>query len=160
MLLLLGLAAAGCGGSDQQGSPASQMSAWVSGTSFGTTVNALDADTRHATTVMATGSEAAIHTVCGVLLLDVEQANGNLPTPDQQSTDLLATAYNNLGAAAHQCYDSPGSPAKQAAFIVSRARGLSALSESVARIEEVLGKPLSKVGGATYGSDPSASSGI
>ena len=151
-VLLLGLAVTGCGGADQQGNPSAQMSSWVQGTSFGGSVTALQADMKKADQVIAAGSAADVHTVGGVLLLDVEQANSTLPSPDQQATDLLSSAFDNLGAAAHECYDSPGSPAKRVAFAQSREKGLAALTEGVARVEAVLGKPLSQVGGATYDS--------
>ena len=143
--------AASCAGADRQGTAAQQMTSWVKGTSYGATQRTLVADAKKAAVVLSTGTPAEIHTVCGVFLVDVEQANGVLPTPDQQATDLLSTSYTALGGAAHNCFDAPGSPAKRASFAVNKSKGLAALSEATGRIEAVLGIPLAQVGGATEG---------
>ena len=150
-LLALCTLATSCAGADRQGTAAQQMTSWVKGTSYGATQRTLIADAKKATAVLSTGSSAEIHTVCGVFLVDVEQANGVLPTPDQQATDLLSTSYTALGSAAHDCFDAPGSPSKRASFTVDKSKGLAALSEATGRIEAVLGIPLAQVGGATEG---------
>jgi hypothetical protein len=149
LLSCLGLSA--CSGADQQGTPKQQMASWVKGTSYGATVKSLESDVKKATGILASGTPNEVHTICGVFLLDVEQANGLLPSPDQQATSLLSHAYESLGAAAHSCFDAPGSPAKRAAFATQKAAGLASLTEATARIEAVLGEPLSAVGGATMG---------
>jgi hypothetical protein len=76
-----------------------------------------------------------LHTVCGVLLVDIESANASLPTPDRQTTTLLSSAYTNLGAAANECYNAGPSPAKRLVALSSMAKGLAALSEATARID-------------------------
>jgi hypothetical protein len=149
LVTCLGLSA--CSGADQQGTPQQQMVSWVKGTSYGATAQGLGTDAKKATSILAGGSPNEVHTICGVFLLDVEQANGMLPTPDQQSTSLLSHAYESLGAAARSCFDAPGSPAKRAAFATQKGAGLASLTEATARVESVLGEPLSQVGGATMG---------
>jgi len=142
---------AGCAGADQSGTPAQQMTTWVKGTSFGLTARTLQHDAARAAKVVTSGTPAEVRTACGVYLVDVEQANSVLPTPDVQASGLLAQAYGSLGAAAHSCYAVPSSPPDRATFAKHQAAGLASLSEGTARIEAVLGKPLSKVGGNTEG---------
>jgi hypothetical protein len=149
-LLAISVLLASCG-AQQQGTPAAQMSSWVKGTSFGQTVRTVQTDAARAREVLASGTTAEIHTACGVYLVDVEQANGLLPTSDTQASNLLASAYGSLGLAAHDCYDAPGSLTKRASFAAAQAKGLAELSEGVARVEAVLGMSLAQVGGATEG---------
>ena len=51
--------------------------------------------------------------MCAVLNLDAQSANSSLPSPDAQSTTLLATAYQSLGDGANTCYNAYGSPKKR-----------------------------------------------
>jgi hypothetical protein len=156
-LLAGGLSMAGCA-QDAQGTPAQQLEHWVSGTGFQGSTTQVRADVASATRVVATATDpAVVHTVCGVLLVDVEQANANLPTPDLQATSLLGSAYESLGAAAHDCYDVVGSPAKRAAFATARLAGLTSLAEACQRIEAVTGQPLG--GAATTMRGPSSGGG-
>ncbi len=141
----------GCAGADQSGTPAEQMTTWVKGTSFGLTVRTMQQDAARAATVVSSGTPAEVRTACGVYLVDVEQANSVLPTPDTQASALLAQAYGSLGAAAHSCYAVPSSATARATFAHQQASGLASLSEGTARVEAVLGRPLSKVGGNTEG---------
>jgi hypothetical protein len=128
------------------------MTTWVKGTSFGLTVRTMQQDAARAASVIKGGSPAVLHTACGVFLVDVEQANSVLPTPDIQASQLLAKAYGSLGAAAHTCYDVPSSSSQRATFSRQLSAGLASLAEGTARVEAVLGKPLAKVGGNTEGS--------
>ena len=138
---------------DQQGTPAQQMSSWVTGTAFAQTLGTLRADMAKSTLEVASSqSSAAVHTVCGVMLVDVESANSTLPTPDTQATNLLSQAYEKIGAAAHECYDSVGDASKKASFARDRSAGLALLSEGQLQVESVLGhavKPTTNDTGTT-----------
>jgi hypothetical protein len=106
-LVLCALGLTACAGLDQQGTPTQQISAWVKGTDFGETVPTLRADgARVATLLRRNSGSGAIHAACGVLLNDAQQANSNLPTPDEQLSQDLAQAYNLEQQAANECYDA------------------------------------------------------
>ncbi len=138
-LVGFGVLASACA-SDQQGSPATQLSNWVSGTGFATSTDQIQSDVAKATALVGhTEDPAVVHTVCGVLLVEVQAANQNLPSPDAQTTTLLGGAYNALGEAANDCYNSVGNAAKQAAFAQHRRDGLVGLTEARLRIESVTG---------------------
>jgi hypothetical protein len=94
-----------CAGADQQGSSAHRMSVWVGGTGLGEDIGTLIADNARVPKDVANGT-GAIHAACGTLLNDAEMANGSLPSPDPEVTDLLTQAYNLEGTAANQCYDA------------------------------------------------------
>ena len=51
---------------------------------------------------------AAIKEVCALLSNDAQTAIGNLPTPDQQLTDDLNTAYEDATAAGDDCFNGAG----------------------------------------------------
>jgi hypothetical protein len=102
-LIALGLTS--CAGEDQQGSPAHRMSIWVSGTGLGEDIGTLIADNARVPKDVANGT-GAVHAACGTMLNDAQMANGSLPSPDPQVTDLLTQAYNLEGTAANECYDA------------------------------------------------------
>jgi hypothetical protein len=94
-----------CAGEDQMGSPAHRMSVWVGGTNLGEDIGTLVADNARVPKDVANGT-GAVHAACGTLLNDAQMANGSLPSPDPEVTDLLTQAYNLEGTAANQCYDA------------------------------------------------------
>jgi hypothetical protein len=94
-----------CAGEDQMGSPAHRMSVWVGGTSLGEDIGTLIADNARVPKDVSNGT-GAVHAACGTLLDDAEMANGSLPSPDPEVTDLLTQAYNLEGTAANECYDA------------------------------------------------------
>jgi hypothetical protein len=81
------------------------MSVWVSGTGLGENIGTLVADNARVPQDVANGT-GAVHAACGTLLNDAQMANGSLPSPDPEVTDLLTEAYNLEGTAANQCYDA------------------------------------------------------
>jgi hypothetical protein len=83
----------------------------------------------------AKASPAALRTVCDVLNMDAQAANSALPTPDAQSTSLLANAYNLLGDASSVCYKSGGLPAQRVRALGYLARGVGVLLEGRARVQ-------------------------
>lgn len=102
LLLVAGIVLASCGTI----SASSAMSKWVSESSFPSTRLSILADAKHAVVALQrpTATGLFLHTVCGVLLVDTEQANASLPTPDDQATNLLSKAYDDFGAGANLCY--------------------------------------------------------
>jgi hypothetical protein len=144
-VVLVGALSSACA-SDQMGSAATQLSTWVKGTDFETSTSQIRSDMAKATELVGrTNDPAQAHTLCGVILVEVQAANQNLPSPDIQTTDLLGPAYNALGEAANDCYASVGDPAKQAAFAQHRREGLVGLTEAQLRIESVTGTTLTIV---------------
>jgi hypothetical protein len=123
------------------GTPRQQMQNWEEGTGFAGTVGTLRADVARISTVVAQHRGAgAVHADCGVLLVDAERANTELPTPDDVLTRLLSESYSELGRAANDCYDAGGSTgALQARSARERAAGRTLLARAVARLDRVLG---------------------
>jgi hypothetical protein len=77
--------------------------------------------------------------VCGVLLMDSEQFNSSLPTPDNQATELLSRAFSDFGAGANKCYGAQKNPAARASALSWLSRGMAKLSEGSARIHVATG---------------------
>lgn len=135
VLLIAGLLLGACGSIDAS----SAMATWVSQSGYRSTVKSIASDAQHAATALraASTSSAELHTVCGVLLVDTESANASLPTPDDQVTNLLSTAYTDLGAGANECYGAAQNVASRARALTSLTRGDGALVEASARIASV-----------------------
>jgi len=104
---------------------------WVSQSGYVTTAKAVLVDAEHSANDLrnAATSAAQLHTVCGVLLYEVQQANASLPTPDDQASNLLSAAYGDLGAGANECYHG-----QRVRALASLAKGAALLSEASARI--------------------------
>lgn len=131
-LLVGGLLLSACGSI----SATSALTSWVVQSSFHSSAKTLASDARHSATVLKspTSSNADLHTVCGVLLVDTESANASLPTPDTRATNLLSRAYTNLGAGANECYVASTSVPARTKALQSLTSGLADLSEATARI--------------------------
>lgn len=131
-VLVAGVVLSACG--SISGSKA--MTGWVSQSGYLSSAKIVLSDARHAASALekTSTSDAGLHTVCGVLLVDTETANASLPTPDNRATKLLSDAYTNLGAGANECYNASSSVTARAKAIKSLAVGASDLSEASARI--------------------------
>jgi hypothetical protein len=105
LVLLFALAMASCAGEDQRGTPAHRMSEWVGGTGFGEDIGTLIADNERVPKDVLNGT-GAVHAACGTLDDDAQMANDELPTPDQQVTLWLSTAYGLEGSAGTECYNA------------------------------------------------------
>lgn len=135
--MVLGLGLAAC---SSPSTPQSQMKAWITSTGYGPATGTLLNDAKKSAQVVASNlGTNANHTVCGVMLLDAQGANNNLPTPDPTASNLLAKAYGALGSAANDCYNAAQNPTKVAAFNAQRLLGLQYLAEAQARIEAIVG---------------------
>ena len=85
-----------------------------------------------------------MHTICAVLLNDVEAANSDLPSPDLRLTTLLSDAYGLEGDAANDCYDAGSTNAAlQAKSARERSRAQTLLLQALARVARVTGHPVS-----------------
>jgi len=95
------------GNTTHTGSTAAQVRSWVRGTGLGQSIGTLVADTSRVRLAVAQHKGASVlHTDCGVLVTDAEQANGELPTPDSQLTNLLSSGYTFAYEAGNDCYSS------------------------------------------------------
>jgi hypothetical protein len=105
LTLLVPVTLAACAGQDQQGSAAHRMSEWVKGAALGEDVGTLIADNARVPKDVPNGT-GAVHAACGTLLVDAQQANGELPSPDTGVTALLTRAYSLEGTAGNDCYNA------------------------------------------------------
>ncbi|HEY6426400.1 MAG TPA: hypothetical protein VIX84_04130 [Acidimicrobiales bacterium] len=105
LIVVAALTLTACAGEDQMGPSAHRMSVWVGGTGFGQDIATLIADNARVPKDVANGT-GAVHAACSTLLNDAQMANGSLPSPDPEVTDLLTEAYNLEGTAANECYDA------------------------------------------------------
>lgn len=126
-LLVSGLLLGACGSV----SASKAMIDWVTQSGYLATSKAVLVDARNAANDLRNPSTttAQLHTVCGVLLYEVSQANASLPTPDDQASNLLSGGYGDLGAGANQCYRD-----QRVRALASLAKGAALLSEARARI--------------------------
>jgi hypothetical protein len=116
------------------------MKTWTRESTYSANNKTLLGDVQHSATALRIPSEGVndLHTVCGVLLMESEQANGALPTPDDLVNTLLAKAYGDLGAGANVCYKSGNDPAKRARALSYLSKGVGQLAEASARIRSDL----------------------
>jgi len=140
LVVTLAMLCTSCAGADQQGSASHRMAVWVSGTSLGRDIGTLMADNARISKVVPNGS-GAVHAACATLITDAEMANGQLPSPDPQVTDMLTQAYNLEGTAGNQCYDAGSTDKKlltRSARNAIRAEALYA--QVLQRIRQIDGK--------------------
>jgi hypothetical protein len=132
-LLVSGMLLAACG----TVSASSALRTWVKDSGFHSAVSTLRTDARKSAAQLRNASATAndLHTVCGVMDLEAQQANASLPTPDDQATSLLSRAYDALGAGATECYGASPSASARATAIATLERAIALLSEASARID-------------------------
>jgi hypothetical protein len=118
------------------------MESWVAQSSFSSTRSSIDIDARHSATALrdAAMTSAQLHTVCGVLEFELEEANASLPTPDDQSTSLLSRSYGQFGVGASECYRAGSSASARQSALAALSRGMALLSEAVARVNVASGR--------------------
>ena len=136
---------AACTPADQSGRPSVRVSSWVASTQLGQSVGTVLGDASRVTTATREHrSTAVMHTICAVLLNDVEAANSDLPSPDLRLTTLLSDAYGLEGDAANDCYDAGSTNAAlQAKSARERSRAQTLLLQALARVARVTGHPVS-----------------
>jgi hypothetical protein len=154
-----GAVLAGCAGQEQVGTPAHQVSTWVSGTGAGSSIGTVEADLRNVDLSLARHDPTgAIRSVCALLASDAAIGNGNLPTPDQALTDDLSNAYATAYDAGNDCYNGSGGNASlMAKSAALRAKTVAQLATAIARISVVTGHvPSTTTTTAPVSSDPFA----
>ncbi|HTB08425.1 MAG TPA: hypothetical protein VK704_01330 [Acidimicrobiales bacterium] len=116
------------------------MKSWVSDSAYVANNKTLINDAKHSATALRTksASTSELHTVCAVMLVESEEANSALPTPDHLASSLLAKAYGNLGAGANVCYKAGASSTKRNRAIGDLSLGVAQLAEASARIKSDL----------------------
>jgi hypothetical protein len=135
-LLAGGLLLSACGTQ----SMSTAMRSWTKESTYGANNKTLLGDVQHSAAALRIPNEGNndLHTVCGVLLYESEEANAALPTPDDLVNSLLSKAYGNLGAGANVCYKSGTDPAKRAKALNYLSKGVGELAEASARIRSDL----------------------
>ncbi len=95
------------------GTPTQRVKAWVNGSGLGQSIGTVVGDAaRVRMAIDEHKSVGVLHTDCGVLLTDAQSANGELPTPDTQLTNLLSSGYALAYDAGNDCYASGGTNSK------------------------------------------------
>jgi len=146
------------GGRHDDGTPAEQLSSWVTGTGLGQDLGALRQDGKDVNEVLSHHrGTGAMHTVCSVLSVTAESAHSNLPTPDTKTTQLLARAYTLEYEAGNDCYDAGVTgTALLKRSAEDRAEAQHIVEEALARVEAVTGATVS----TTTTTQPTAGTGI
>ena len=85
-------------------------------------------------------SALLLHTVCSVLISDVSQLNGSLPTPDAQATTQLSTAYDTIGNGANTCYNAAGHVATRTQALHFLRAGITDLFFAALRLHVAAGQ--------------------
>jgi len=139
------LALAGCAGQEQAGTPAHQVTEWVTGAGAGSSIGTVEVDIKNVNLAFSQHDPAGeIRSVCGLLVTDAGTANGNLPTPDQQLSDDLSNAYATAYDAGTDCYNGSGGNQKLLATSVTlRAKAEAQMATALARIAAVTGRVFS-----------------
>lgn len=141
--LLAPLLLGACSGGDQRGSQAQRMEAWVRTTTFGERAGQLrgtaDAVAQLAAKPM---TSTVLATRCAVLLVDVQADNGDLPSPNQRVTDILAQAYTAYAKAGIACAKEAkaGADHPSAEVLSGLAWATTQLLQALNRIELISGR--------------------
>ncbi len=101
-----GMLFSGCG--TPTNTTSQRVSSWVSSTALVGDINQIKTDAANVAKVEGLGNPGAIRTNCAVLDLDTENANQNLPSPDQELTEDLTNAYTAEIQAAQDCFHGAG----------------------------------------------------
>ena len=132
------------GGVSHRGTPRQQLVAWVRANGLGAAIGTLYADNAAINAALAgQGGSGALHTTCGVLLVDSSTATAKLPAPDSALSQLLARAYLLEYQAGDDCYQAG---ATNRALLARSARERTAaegrLAQAVALVHARTGAPL------------------
>jgi hypothetical protein len=133
------------GGTSRSGTTAEQVRSWVNGSTLGQSIGTVVGDAaRVGVAVDQHKAGTVLHTDCGVLLSDAQAANGNLPTPDSQLTNLLSSGYAFAYDAGSDCYNSGGTNEKLLARATKeRIKSEAKLQQAVNLVDQLTGSTLS-----------------
>ena len=111
------------------------MTSWVTQSNYVQNAKTTLTDARHAAVALRdpSSTHVLLNTVCSVLFIDAGSLQATLPTPDDQSTNLLDKAVKSLGNSATAC-SRARSGAQRRAALVTLAAGGAQLTEATARI--------------------------
>ncbi len=104
LLICFGILISSCS-ADMSGPVYKRVSQWESGSGFGSSVDVIQHDFGNVNQAFLKQNFPSAKTFCVVLGNDVQDANGNLPTPSVTVTLALADAYTDLYNGAIKCYD-------------------------------------------------------
>jgi hypothetical protein len=139
---LLGcLALAGCA-TQASGTPAEQVTTWMSGVAEGSSIGAVEADVRNVDASLSRHDPVGeLRSVCALLASDAANGNGNLPSPDQKLTNDLSNAFATAYDAGDDCYNGSGGNQKQLSESARlRTKAMAQMVTAVARITAVTGQ--------------------
>ncbi|MGH9047860.1 MAG: hypothetical protein ACRDVW_11205 [Acidimicrobiales bacterium] len=127
------------------GTPTQRVRAWVSGSGLGQDIGTVVGDAARVRLAVDEHKDAGVlHTDCGVLLTDAQSANGELPTPDTQLTDLLSSGYALAYESGNDCYSSGGTNrALLEKATQERIQAEAKLQQAVNLVEQLTGSTLS-----------------
>ncbi len=133
---------AGCAGEESSGTPAQQVTTYMSQGGGGSGIGNVEVDSRNVALALAQHNKpAAIREVCALLSNDAQTAIGNLPTPDDQLTDALNSAYMVATSAGDDCYNGANGDAKLLArSAAERAKLATMLAAAVAQVTQITGR--------------------
>ncbi len=133
------------GQTNHSGSPTAQLRSWVDGTDLGQSIGMVMGDAARVQVALEQHKAVGVvHTVCGVLLTDAQSANGELPTPDTELTNLLSSGYALAYDAGGDCYDSGGTNrALVAKALRERIKAEAKLTQALDLVDRLLGSVLS-----------------
>jgi hypothetical protein len=134
-LLVAGVLLCACGTI----SASTAMTSWEKNSSFHANAHTLYEDVKHSAKDLAnlTLSTNDLHTFCQVLYSDDGSMQSSLPTPDEQATKLLNSAYKDFAAGSYECYSAKTIPGDRARALSTFSQGAALLSEATARIDTV-----------------------
>jgi hypothetical protein len=118
-----------------------RVSSWVSSSALVADIAQIRTDAANVSKVEGLGNPGAIRTNCAVLDLDTENANQNLPSPDQQLSNELTDAYTAEIQAAQDCFHGAGKSKEMIARgQIAQAAANSDLAESLSLVTQLTGK--------------------
>ena len=132
----------GCAGQEASGTPAQQISTWMRAGGGGSGIGNVEVDSKNVDLAIAKhNAPAAIRTVCALLSNDAQTGIGNLPTPDDQLTTALDTAYMDATAAGDDCFNGAnGDTRLLARSAAERVKLFTLLDAAVQRVTEMTGR--------------------
>jgi hypothetical protein len=142
LLILTASLLAGCAGREQMGTPSANMAIWAKSTSMGERIGQIAGDAKRVSDLHAHPRSAlTLRTVCAVLLVDVQSSNGDLPSPNEQVSNLLSSAYEHFSKAGLACSDeaTAGKTSPSAKTLAYLGVGNIALRRALSQAEVITG---------------------
>lgn len=96
-------------------------------------------DLQHVNQAIASKQTNAVQTTCSVMANDADAANSNLPSPNENVSNLLSNGYSQVGLAANDCFVALSSPSQLRSYQSHERQARSLFSEAGAIIESQTG---------------------